>query len=60
MSFHWPQILLIIVATLQLAFMLVLHGQKRKDKYSFWTRLFQIVTLGVVLYFGGFWTGGKM
>ncbi len=51
----WPQIVMILVYSLNLLIAANRHGKARTGKENFWTSLIGIVIGSTILYYGGFW-----
>ena len=50
-----PQIIMIVLSTIDLICAALLHGQKRDSKYNFWAELIGKIGLYCLLKAGGFW-----
>jgi len=49
-----PQIILIVIFTIDLGYVGALHGQPQKYKYDMGAKIFETILFGALLYFGGF------
>lgn len=58
MILHWPQVTELFLLALSLGINSARHGQPRTGKYSTGETLLSIIFVSVILYYGGFWTGG--
>jgi len=54
-TWHWYQWTMAILMFLGVAATAALHGDERKGKYSFPTKLVSTFLLSFLLYKGGFW-----
>ena len=52
----WPQIVIIVIMSLNCGIDLVQHGKEIKGTYSFWKTLINNLIFAALLGFGGFWT----
>ena len=50
-----PQIIMVVLITIDLVCTALLHGQKRDSKYNFWAELIGKIGLFWILKAGGFW-----
>ena len=54
MTFHWPQIALIVIIMMGFAVQVEKHGEPRMDSYNAWFSLVSLVIVFSILYLGGF------
>lgn len=58
MILYWPQVTYLLLLIAGFAVMVRVHGQPKTGKHSVFIWLTAVTFTNILLYFGGFWTGG--
>jgi len=58
-TFHWPQVTLLLFWAVALLLMARDHGKPKKGFDNFWLSLVVLAIYAGLLYFGGFFTQGN-
>lgn len=53
---QWPQIIWIVLMAMRLGVFVVMHGKPRTEKFSVWQQTFQIGSMFLLLWWGGFFS----
>ena len=59
MVLHWPQVCMLIWIAAEIGFKVAMHGTPRSEEHNWFVSAIVSAAFVVLLYFGGFWTGGK-